>query len=771
MDNLDKDKVYEFEGFRLDAEHLLLYSEDRRIQLTPKAVEILIALVKRNGQVISKDELMRAVWPETAVEESNLAQYLHLLRKKLGKNASGESFIETLKRRGYRFNGVLKETVNGAPQPNNGDSAVVTFADRNSVTSIPPHRALHLERRGNVIALAEWSDVLPESKGEAEQTAAITPGSSPRQSAAARNTVLAIAALAIGTAVLFGVYRLSGDSQSPEGRAASVPFGEMNISRLTTSGKTKHAAISRDGKYAAYVTVDAKGDSLWVRNVASPTGVRVAGPAATEYVSVTFAPDGDSVYYLTLDRDKGETALYRVAVLGGPSTMAAYDVGPVGFSPDGTQMAFARNYVEGSRLIVANADGRNERMLAERRQPEYFEVTWNAPAWSPDGQTIAAQVRLTDESGPYETVIGVGVNDGSQKPLTTARWNCVGQPVWLPNGEGLLATATTSSTEPMQVWHIALASGEATRVTNDLNSYSDLSLTADSSRLSAVQENTVSNTWVAPDGDPARAKQIGSESGWIGEMAWTPEGRIVYRSNSGGSADIWVMDADGSNPKQLTTGARASGGLSVSPDGRYIFFASDRAGRFNVWRADTDGGNLRQLTAGDDELFPNATPDGAWVVYQRDAQEPRLWKVSSDGGEPVQITDTRAMNPAVSPDGKLIAYRYLDSQVEKSRWRIGMVSTEGGPPLKRFDYPPTVAPSQRLVRWSPDGKTIAFSNSPGGLADIWLQPLDGSPARQLTDFKAEQIIAFDWSRDGSSLAIVRGVETSDVVLINNSGSK
>lgn len=254
-------------------------------------------------------------------------------------------------------------------------------------------------------------------------------------------------------------------------------------------------------------------------------------------------------------------------------------------------------------------------------------------------------------------------------------------------------------------------------------------------------------------------------------MAWTPDGRIIYRSNAGGSADIWLMDADGSNPKQLTTGARASGGLAVSPDGRYIFFASDRAGRFNIWRSDADGANLMQLTAGDDELYPNATPDGAWVVYQRDAREPRLWKVSVDGGEPVQVTDTRAMNPAVSPDGGLIAYHYLDSQVEKSRWRIGIVSSARSRPLKRFDFPPTVAPSQRFVRWSPNGKTIAFVNSPGGLADIWLQPLDGSPAWQLTDFKAEQIIAFDWSHDGSSLAIVRGVETSDVVLINNSRSK
>jgi TolB protein len=374
-------------------------------------------------------------------------------------------------------------------------------------------------------------------------------------------------------------------------------------------------------------------------------------------------------------------------------------------------------------------------------------------------------VRLSDEHGQYETVLGVSVEDRSARPLTSARWNYAGQPVWLADASGLLVTAEESAAAPVQVWHIALKTGSATRITNDLNNYSDLTMTADSSKLAAVQVDAVSNIWVAPEADASRARQIGSEVGWIQEAAWTPDGRIVYRSNAGGSADIWVMNADGSNPKQLTTGARASRGLAVSPDGRYIFFASYRTGRFNLWRVDADGGNLKQMTDGFDEMYPHCTPDGQWVVYQRAEKEPRLWKVPAEGGKPVQLSETRAVRPAVSPDGALVAYHYLDSDVEKSRWSIGIVSYAGGPRLKRFDFPLTARREYRFVRWAPDRQSITYANSPGGSADIWAQPLDGGPPRQLTNFKAERIVAFDWAPDGRTLVFVRNVETSDVVMI------
>ena len=88
---------------------------------------------------------------------------------------------------------------------------------------------------------------------------------------------------------------------------------------------------------------------------------------------------------------------------------------------------------------------------------------------------------------------------------------------------------------------------------------------------------------------------------------------------------------------------------------------------------------------------------------------------------------------------------------------------DGGQLIKRFTFAPTVR--ERLVRWVPGGWGLAYLDNPGGVSNVWAQPLDGSPPQQLSNFKAERIDSFDWSPDGRWLAVVRGAETSDVVLI------
>ena len=734
-----RSQLYEFGPYRLDIAERRLERDGAPVPLTPKAFETLVALVERSGHLVEKNELMKAVWADTFVEESNLTNNIYELRKILGHAEDGRSYIETVPKRGYRFVGPVVA---------------------------PSTEALIVEKRTLTRIVTEQRE--EEPPGRLAITRAI------RQP---RSLLLASALVVVGAIALYGGYRLIARQDGAEKATSRVPFEAMDISRVTTTGNITHSAISADGKYVATVVKDASGNSVWLKHLDAPSNVRIAGPAVTEYISVAFAPSTDSisyVYYIALDHDKGVSTLFRVPVMGGNADTVASDIYPIGFSPNGERIAFIRPNDDSSTLVVANADGSNQRVVAARRKPDFFLLEWNAPAWSPDGKTIVCPVSLTDQRGRYETLVGVDPTDGSQVPLTGQRWSSAGQAAWLPNGGGLLATAREHSDSPKQVWHVRAHDGRASQVTHDLNNYEDLSLTAAGDRLVAVQVQAVSTISVAPTTGAASATReqksltrARSEAGVLDAVAWTRDGRIVFASNAGNSgSDIWIMNADGSNAKQLTVGARVAQGLTTTTDGRYIVFSSGVTGGFHLWRVDTDGGNLRQLTNGGGEFYPHATPDGRWVVYQTDLRnDPRVWKVPIDGGQPQQLTTTRAAKPAVSPDGRMIAYTYLDSDLRPSRWGIGIVPSAGGGRVKRFDFPQTVI--HRYIRWSPDGRSIAFVNDAGGYSDIWLQPLDGSGAKPLTDFRAEQIVAFDWSSDGRALAFVRTVETSDVVRIQS----
>lgn len=135
--------------------------------------------------------------------------------------------------------------------------------------------------------------------------------------------------------------------------------------------------------------------------------------------------------------------------------------------------------------------------------------------------------------------------------------------------------------------------------------------------------------------------------------------------------------------------------------------------------------------------------------------------VSIDGGDPVQITDMDSLNPAISPDGKSIAFHYKQRESPTS----GIVSSKDGRIIQRLDIPPTAYPS---TGWTPDGHAVAYIDHRDGVSNIWCQPLDGSPPKQLTDFKSDRIFRFDWSPDGKQLACTRAVITTDIVLIRSS---
>jgi serine/threonine protein kinase len=580
------------------------------------------------------------------------------------------------------------------------------------------------------------------------------------------------AAIVIGLVVLtvavigIGIYRSSTGEQKKSGS-----FQAAKLQRLTTSGRASDAAISPDGKYVAHVKSDAGQQSLWLRQVAITSDKEIVPPSTQAYYGITFSKDGDYVYYVQgeLNNQLSRT-LYQVGTLGGaPRKLIETVNSPVSLSPDGTRLTFVRDNVARGEwaLVVTNADGTGERQVAVRKSPNSFSQ--GGPSWSPDGKLIASGVLNYDPASLTTTVVVVPVEGGAEKVITSQKWGPVaGQVAWLAGGSGLAFIAFDSTTLSTQIWHISYPDGEVRKITNDLNNYSRLSLTADSSVLVTVQAEIAAGVWVAPQADARRARQI-SSSRYDGQqgVAWTPGGKIIYTSRESGVTDIWSMDEDGKNQKQLTVHAGFNNFPWVTPDGRNIVFTSNRSD-FNrrIWRMDTDGGNLKQLTEGLGDIIPRSSSDGRWVLFHSARSGSwRLWKVSIDGGEPVRLTDKLTFNPTVSPEGSLVACFYREDQ-PNAPVKVAIVPFAGGDPVKVFDIPSSVNTNAGL-RWTPDGRALTYIDTINGVSNVWSLPLDGGPPKQLTDFKADQIFCFDFSRDGKQLALSRGTQTSDVVLIKD----
>ncbi len=545
-------------------------------------------------------------------------------------------------------------------------------------------------------------------------------------------------------------------------------FSKIRLARLTTTGKAGTGAISPDGKYVVHVMGDPGQQSIWLRHIDTGSDKEIAPSIGTNYCCPSFTHDGSYVYYQRSSTN-APNVLYQVPVLGGASRTIAEDIdSKVTLSPNGKQLAFIRGYpAEGiAALIVANADGSGERRILNHPIVDFFPVgNTMFPAWSPDGEIIVIGVPAVDGAGSFRQMLAVRANDGAKTPISSQRWSTLGQFAWLNDGSGLIFTATDAPGSPQQIWYMSYPDGKTRRITNDLNDYRGISLSADSRALVTVQIDLTASIWIVPSAEAQRAAQITSNKyDGLEGVAIASDGRVVYTSRAGGNLSLWITNPDRTGQKQLTTDPHNHLAPAITPDGRYVVFGSDRAGSQNIWRIGTDGSNPKQLTRGEADLYPQCSPDSQWVVYTaNNGGKQTLWKVPIDGGDPIQMTNFISARAVISPDGKQLACAYLDEQGTSPRWAAAIIPFEGGQPLKTFDVP---RQRQRMIlRWSLTGQELTYIVNRAGISNIWSQPVDGSPAKQLTDFKSNQIFSFDWSRDGKLLGLARGAASSDVVLI------
>lgn len=755
MDNGSKHSIYRFDRFRLDAKKLMLYDGERAVQLPPKCVNTLTVLVENAGEIISKNDLIDAVWQDSIVGESNLSQYLYLLRKTLGSRQNGQPYIETLRRRGYRFNG---EPTLIKPQPKQQPTA-----------RIEPSRVVNFnaEPRGNVVALTEWK--------EAEQIKPDTPAKivlapQPPPSRFFRRWAMAgalLAALVIsGTGYLLFIRNAAATPEPPP---------EVTNLRLTNGLEPKGATISPDGKYFAYSEQSGQVNRLWLQQTGYSSRVEIISPSQNLLCCTAFSPDAQFVYYLEWDLSSESYSLFRVPTLGGPTKKVLNQVGFFSFSPNGREMVYARYDKEKNEVqyVIKASDGSGEGRVIHSSAGRYS----SGPAWSPDGKTIIFARELSGNPDIGNLLLTVlDIEDSSLKPVSEEKWDNCSRMMWKADGRGFYFIGTkkgeSMTTGRDQLYYVSYPDGRSRRITADAASrqqFDSLGVTNDGAVLT-VPYNRASQIWAMDaNGDSRTAVQITSGlNDGRGGLAPLPDGRVTYITRQANNLNIWVMNQDGSDQRPLVVEPPLIVELSSSRAGRYLMYASPVDGpNFHLFRVNLDGTNPRQLTFGDGrEADPSMSNDGNWVAYGqaslRDKQvDVSLWKMPVEGGEPVRLSQQNWELPHFSPDDNLL------SCVEAQK-TIHIVSAADGTLIRSLPVPP-LADVSFGARWTPDGKSVAWIVTEKGISNIWLQAVEGGEPRRLTDFTIGSIYNFAFSLDGTRLFVARGQQIRDAVLIKGAG--
>jgi eukaryotic-like serine/threonine-protein kinase len=589
------------------------------------------------------------------------------------------------------------------------------------------------------------------SSGRISAAAQSSSNSSSAQAIAPRHSLkipILIAALVVLAVVAFAGYKFLT-------RPRGLNLQNMQIAKLTDSGKATGVAISPDGRYIVYVLRDGEQQSLWVRNVATKSDVQVLAPDVVAFAGLTFSPDGNYVYFVRSDKSTTSFRyLYVMPVLGGTARQLVRDIdSPLTFSPDGKQFAYMRGVPErySVELRIANADDSNDHLLVTLPDWPGFMV---GAAWSPDGKTILAPGLQTGKDKKW-ALTAVNVADGSLKDLFSGPEQ-VGRPAWLPDGNSFLISMALAPEDRPQLFLVSYPSGERSRFSHDLSDYGHtLEMTQDGKILVALERSESAHIWVAPGGKATQAKQITTGDTPDDGVAPGPGGKLLVQSRG---SDLQLMNADGSQRALLRPNLRNYISMSACGD-RYLVFDSFEENKLRLLRTDVDGGNAVKLS--EDVINSDCSPDGTWVLFN---SANKLYRVPIDGGIPVEIftSPSGISSGVISPDGQWIACGYQD-QGPVPTPKLAVIPAAGGAPVNVFIQPI----GTNKLHWSPDQKSVQYLLTRRGATNVWEQPLAGGPPRPVTDFTSGHIFDFAWSRDGKQLLLAKGEVTSDVLLVSN----
>jgi len=558
---------YQFGEFELETTELVLRRKGEIVSVTPKALQVLVLLVRDTGRVVSRKHILESLWPDSFVEDSNLTVTISMLRKALGESENGNRFIETVAKRGYRFVGLVKSAGNLPPQPDKFGSMRITRLTHDGLIM-----DVGISADGQLMAYVPiaagkqslWIQDL--QSGEKRQLRAPDPALcwGLRFTPDSQNLFFITTQPNSTISVL---YRMSVRGGSAQKLVVNIDAG---------------IALSPDGMEIAFVRSfpGQHRDALVVANVDGSAQREIVSrqhPDKFAFVTASWSPDG-AMIALGASRYSGvEFAILGVPRRGGkPRELTPWDwkaMCAVAWNDDGTSLYFSA-------------------MASDSNSFQIWRLTY------PDGP---AQ-RVTNDPNNYEEI-----NLADKANTLVTMQTEVRSSLWLAASSG------------------AAAPSVARRITSGRTEGFEGLVLADGCVIYAVTEHQEADLW-SVNLDGSNPRPLTDAGGFLPSTS-RKDGLIAYVSAQSGTHHIWCMDANGGNKRQLTDGGGESF-PSITCDGHWVVYTSLSRERNTLWKIATRGGQPVQLTHDNLCIKPVVSHDGTKVAcaYRRD--EADKWKIA-----------------------------------------------------------------------------------------------------------------------------------------------
>jgi Tol biopolymer transport system component len=559
--------------------------------------------------------------------------------------------------------------------------------------------------------------------------------------------------------------------------------------RLTNGSAREWApAISRDGKWVAYLS-DAGGTvNVWIKFLAGGAPSNLTERLGLELTTggaqggLEFSPDGTSVAVTA--RPAGSTGSFETWAIPAPLPGSGQGASiarrvllqkrglGIRWSPEGGQfVAVAPGGLAGDGLIVADRDGSNVRDLVKAQ--EGWHLHW--PAWSSDGHIyfIRTITTVTINGEPSE-IYRVPAQGGAIEPVVETTRRAI-HPFPTLDGSGLIYSANPDAAG-LNLWWRPIEGGTPRRLTMGIGEYAEPRLSADGKTLICAVYDVRESLVRIPLAPKAGVSQIALTEGFGGDLDphVSRKGRLVFSSTREGNRHLWIAQDDGRGPRALTSGRFVDERPAFSPDDEQIAFVSDRSGRRAIWVVNTNGENLRKVA--DAPLLDTVltwSPDMKQIVFMAGAGDfPGLWTASVADGQILRLpTPGAGAEPAWSVERKVLAYLDPGTTNPPPPTRLAFLDAAGVPLYTMLPPPPGVAGfTNGMPAWSPDGRRVAvLSQNANTPSSIWIVDLEAREPeyRQLHEFAPSvKIRGITWTADGLAILAGKQEASSKIVLMD-----